>query len=499
MKKYLFLTLLLAGMAAAPKVLAVATPPVTGHTSTISGTLTTGLSSGPQVVVVVPPSASPDAGTYTSTQNVVLTATGSQSIHYTTDGTEPTCTTASTYSAAIPVSATLTVKAISCYPDSHASTVASFTYTINTPAAPSSPSGGGGGGGGGSFAPSSPFGTISVAINGTATTTSSRTVTLTLTATGATQMIISNAADLSGSSWQTFATTTTWTLPAGDGIKAVYAKFKNASNESSVVSDTITLYEGKVLGESTALNAHPNGTLILDGKTIYLIENRERHGFRDPQEYASYGYRFDQAVPVIEADSLLPVGDIMKAMTGTLALDTSDNRTVYMVGKNATKRGFASYSVFTGLGYAKGSGMSGQAVNGMFKINMTDYPAGLPITSATEPHPEGALVRQSNGTIWWILDGKRSGFESEAVYNTYGFTFDRAVPANAADLALSEGPLVKFRDGTLVRDGTVYYIITDGQKMPFASVQSLASWGYKTSNVITANLSTYTQAPTTLP
>jgi len=88
----------------------------------------------------LPPTANPPAGTYSSAQSVTLTAPGSSSIHYTTDGTDPTCSTGNVYSTAIPVSTNTTIKAIACYGD-NSSSVATFAYVINT---------GGGGGDGGS-------------------------------------------------------------------------------------------------------------------------------------------------------------------------------------------------------------------------------------------------------------------------------------------------------------------------------------------------------------
>ena len=243
---------------------------------------------------------------------------------------------------------------------------------------------------------------------------------------------------------------------------------------------------GQVLGES-ATNSHPNGTLILDGQTIYLIQNQKRYGFRNEAEYLSYGYKFSQAVVINDADRLLPTGDILKAMTGTVVLDGSDNRTVYLIGANSVKRGFTSAEVFTALGYS---------FAGLPVINLADYPAGDPIASSTATHPEGALVLDSTGTVWWILDGQRDGFESLTVFNTYGFTFDRTVPANSADMALPVGPLVKLRDGTLISDGGVTYIISDGLKLPFASSTSLTNWGYSLANVVPADVSGYTVGST---
>lgn len=114
----------------------------------IEDTLQSGLGSGAEGVVKAAPTASPSAGTYSSTQTVTLTSSGSSAICYRTDGTNPACGTTPTtcaagstvYSGTISVPSTRTIKAISCYPDSESSSVSSFAYTIETPAPP----GGGG-------------------------------------------------------------------------------------------------------------------------------------------------------------------------------------------------------------------------------------------------------------------------------------------------------------------------------------------------------------------
>lgn len=138
MKLRLFTTLVLALALVAPV-----------YASTFEGTLTTGVQTGvPPGTVIVAPTASPPAGVYTSAQSVALSASGAQSIHYTTDGTAPTCASGSTYGAAISVSVSQVIQALSCYPNGVASAVSVFGYVINPPSAPA-PSGGGGGGGGG--------------------------------------------------------------------------------------------------------------------------------------------------------------------------------------------------------------------------------------------------------------------------------------------------------------------------------------------------------------
>ncbi len=232
------------------------------------------------------------------------------------------------------------------------------------------------------------------------------------------------------------------------------------------------------------VGVHPNGTLLLDGQTIYLVKDRQRYGFRDAEEYRSYGYNFAQTVQANLFDrARLPLAQsILKAMPGSLVLDKSDGRTVYMIGVDNTKRGFASEKIFTELGfnYTK-----------LFSVDLSGYATGAVINSSKQMHPEGSLVRESNSTVWWLLNGQRSGFESEQVFDTYGFSPSRLVKVNTQDLSVSIGPLMKLRDGTLVQDHGLYYIISDGTKMQFVSSQHLELWGYKLSNVINSDISRY--------
>ena len=79
---------------------------------------------------VATPTFSPEAGTYTTTQNVTISCTTSgATIYYTTDGTTPT-TSSSVYSSPIAISETTTVKAMAAKSGMTNSSVATATYTI---------------------------------------------------------------------------------------------------------------------------------------------------------------------------------------------------------------------------------------------------------------------------------------------------------------------------------------------------------------------------------
>ena len=229
--------------------------------------------------------------------------------------------------------------------------------------------------------------------------------------------------------------------------------------------------------------AHDNGTLVLDGQTIYLIKDGKRLGFRNEQEYLSHGYKFAQAVPANDVDkSLTAETAVAKAMEGTLVLDASDGRTVYMIGTGGTKRGFASAEAFSQLGYSFAK---------LPKIDLSDYPAGAVIGTGSETHPDGALIldKTDGKTVWWIRGNTRQGFESEAVFNTYGFSFAKVVSGNDSDMTLGVGNSVKFRDGTLVKDGSDYYLISDAKKLKFTATPS--SKGYNASLAVNASLANY--------
>jgi len=95
-----------------------------------------------------------------------------------------------------------------------------------------------------------------ITVNAGAASTTSRNVTLTLSGTSsvgvATDMAFSNnGTDWSG--WEAYATSRAFALPAGDGTKTVYVKYRDAeSNVSPVKSDAILLDENAPVTDDDA-------------------------------------------------------------------------------------------------------------------------------------------------------------------------------------------------------------------------------------------------------
>ncbi len=87
----------------------------------------------PQPTQVATPTFNPAQGEYTEAQNVTIAcATVDATIHYTTDGTEPTAESA-VYAEPIAVGETTTIKAIAMKEGMTNSEIATATYTINIP------------------------------------------------------------------------------------------------------------------------------------------------------------------------------------------------------------------------------------------------------------------------------------------------------------------------------------------------------------------------------
>ncbi len=76
-----------------------------------------------------PPTGSPVPGQYSSKQDVKLAASGAKNIRYTTNDTDPTCSSGTRYTKPLSIKVTTTIKAIACY-DKGTSEVASLVYTL---------------------------------------------------------------------------------------------------------------------------------------------------------------------------------------------------------------------------------------------------------------------------------------------------------------------------------------------------------------------------------
>ncbi len=206
--------------------------------------------------------------------------------------------------------------------------------------------------GGGYMPVTTPPTNTSISIASGAANTLARGVTLTLAATGATQMAISNTADFAGVNWETYATSKTWTLTEGDGVKTVYAKFRDADGDTATtVSDTIIL--GASVGapetsttpaSSAITSAYPNGTLIKSDSApeIYVIKDGKRVWIPNANAFIKGGYKWENVKTV--------TGEIVKQVGSATLIRVAGDPRVYAIVNNA-KRHIKSSDEFNSKGY----------------------------------------------------------------------------------------------------------------------------------------------------
>lgn len=191
-----------------------------GQTGTAKVTLTQ-----PETPVATP-TFTPAAGTYTAAQSVTIgTTTTGASIRYTTDGTTPSETKGTLYSAGFTVGATATVKAIAYKTGMSDSTVASAVYTINLPA-------------------------VSISVNpATASLSANQKQSVAATVTNSTNLGVTWTLTGAGTLSSTSGTPVTYTAPASIATKTtVTVTATSAADTTKTAVSTITLNPAAVTG-----------------------------------------------------------------------------------------------------------------------------------------------------------------------------------------------------------------------------------------------------------
>lgn len=219
------------------------------------------------------------------------------------------------------------------------------------------------------------------------------------------------------------------------------------------------LWAGVGIITAEAAQRHTEGTVVLDGGTVWYIGASEKRGFRTANEFLSHGYSFAGLPAATDGDRALATGSAMMFADGTLV---NDGGTVYMVNEG-TKRGFTSASVFLGLGFSFANLMTGSTA---------DFSTGAVIDSATAAHPAGSLVLDG-GTVWYVRSNGKAGVPSMDVFNSHGWQFSHVVAANASDVALATlaNAAARNNGGSLVDDGTVVPPVSTGAVTVSAATQ----------------------------
>jgi hypothetical protein len=115
-----------------------------------------------------------------------------------------------------------------------------------------------------------------------------------------------------------------------------------------------------------------------------------------------------------------------KIADGTLVLDVSDGRTVYMIGTGGKKYGFTSEKIFRGFGFN---------FSNLITADISGLVSGGVIDANNMPHPDGSLISDGR-RISFINFGKRYTIPNMYSFTEQGFNMGKIVSINKYDKAL---------------------------------------------------------------
>ncbi len=177
-----------------------------------------------------------------------------------------------------------------------------------------------------------------------------------------------------------------------------------------------------------------------DGTVWFITSDMQRRPFTSWGAFQSYG--FLSAAQIMEADASvtsLPAGSFIAPQDGrifcataTKGTDVSGECSLITGGKKAA---FTSSAVFTGQGYSFSRAFYGDS---SFLEKTTN------IDNASAQHRPGTLIN-NNGTVQLVVTGGLWGVPSMDVFNSWGWSFSDVVPANSADVLLSQTGVIPAR------------------------------------------------------
>ncbi len=172
-----------------------------------------------------------------------------------------------------------------------------------------------------------------------------------------------------------------------------------------------------------------------DGTVWFITSSNTRRAYTSAGAFLSYGFNaWSQVVPASAEDLALPVdsmgfippadGTVFCATT-TKASDVKGECSLVTAG---TKAAFTSAAVFTGLGFSFSRAQYGDSsfLNKSANVDNT-----------TSAHRTGVLVN-NNGTVQLVGANGLLGIPDMVTFNSWGYSFNNVVAANAADKAMTQ-------------------------------------------------------------
>lgn len=186
-----------------------------------------------------------------------------------------------------------------------------------------------------------------------------------------------------------------------------------------------------------------------DGTVWFITKDMKKRPFTSAGAFMSYGFlSFSQVKEADSSVTSLPTGDFIAPQDGRIFCATetkgSDVSGECALITGSKKAAFTSSSVFSGQGFSFSRAYYGDS-SFLSKTSNVD--------NASAQHLPGTLIN-NNGTVQLVVSGGLWGVPSMDVFNSWGWSFADVVPANSADVLLSQTGVIPARmAGELVPSG----------------------------------------------
>lgn len=229
---------------------------------------------------------------------------------------------------------------------------------------------------------------------------------------------------------------------------------------------------------------HPDGTLIRPSgsQNLFMVRDSGNSPIGSVAVLISHFIDLREFKTATSGDTGAQGRSGLYFREGTLIKGSGPD--VFVIDETApntfAKRKITSNQAFNDLGYTPTDVL---VVNdGALSIT-----SGGDITDATV-HPDGTVIND-NGTLYLLESGAKRLIGSPGVYISNRLAAAKLKPATSADVSLTSGPNMAYREGALVRGSgsTVYVIDHDTgtvKKRQFGSLQGFIELGYTNSDVI---------------
>jgi len=215
------------------------------------------------------------------------------------------------------------------------------------------------------------------------------------------------------------------------------------------------------------VNLHPDGSILRSATRTVVIEGGKARPVPSALVANSW-YRAAEIVSVTDAEiDRYPTGDQVGIREGTLLAEPDGS---YSIISGGVRRHFDT-GIYAALGYTAAAALPITA------DELATLTSGPDVTDATT-HPQGAVVKAADGSIWTIGDAVRQQNTTTVIWKSR-YRDNEVVTALPGDLALSVGTPMTYREGTLFKlpDGT-YWIYANGVRRRFYHPNLYASMGY---------------------